>query len=162
MTAVPMPESETPSGSAFLEKIKLQSGLDDVYDARDVSEVVFRTMRDLMPNSVVDRVTAELDKPALNASQSSHDRALQCTIADLWRDTNPLVRIVSRLRQPLIFDAETFLFRVQQEGGIQRGVSAETVVRAVFAATKPELSQERINEIAEHLPDQIKQLWIRA
>ena len=32
----------------FLEKVMLKGNLNDIYDARDISEVVFRSMRDMM------------------------------------------------------------------------------------------------------------------
>ncbi|PSB14246.1 DUF2267 domain-containing protein, partial [filamentous cyanobacterium CCP2] len=33
---------------SFLEKVMVKGGLADLYDARDLTEVVFRVMRDLM------------------------------------------------------------------------------------------------------------------
>jgi uncharacterized protein (DUF2267 family) len=42
------------------------------------------------------------------------------------------------------------------------GVDPETVVKAVFSATKDELSEERVKEIAGFLPDKIRQLWEEA
>lgn len=45
----------------FLEKVKEQANLENIYDARDLAEVVYRTMRDLMPNETIDRVTSELE-----------------------------------------------------------------------------------------------------
>lgn len=38
----------TTTNMAFLEKVMIRGELEDVFDARDVSEVVFRTMRDLI------------------------------------------------------------------------------------------------------------------
>jgi uncharacterized protein (DUF2267 family) len=36
------------------------------------------------------------------------------------------------------------------------------VVKAVFSATKDELSEERVKEIADFLPDEIRKLWEEA
>ncbi|MDX2097948.1 MAG: DUF2267 domain-containing protein [Leptolyngbyaceae cyanobacterium bins.59] len=148
---VPIADEHTP----FLEKVKIKAGLGDLYDARDITEVVFRTMRDMMTNEAVDHVTEELHDEML----PTDEKALQNEVADLWKDTNPLVRFLSRARPPLIIRDETFLFRVRQEAGLETSVSPETVVQAVFSATKDELSQDRIQEVAEFLPGTVRQLW---
>jgi uncharacterized protein (DUF2267 family) len=148
----------------FLEKVKTQSGLPDIYDARDITEVVFRVMRDLMTTEAADRVEEELQKPA----EITDDKSLQMDIADLWHDTNPIVGFLSRVRPPWqgpgIFkiNSDRFLFRVANEGGMPPNVEREQVVKAVFSATKEELSPERIQEIASWLPDKVRQLWEEA
>lgn len=148
---VPIATKDTP----FLEKVMLKAGLTDLYDARDITEVVFRTMRDMMTNEAVDRVAEELHEPM----EPTTNKPLQKDVEDLWQDTNPLVHFLSRVRPPLIIRDETFLFRVRQEGGLLPGVTPEAAVKAVFSATKDELSQERIQEVAEFLPGVIRQLW---
>ncbi|MFB2917595.1 DUF2267 domain-containing protein [Aerosakkonema funiforme] len=142
----------------FLEKVMLKGNLSDPFDARDITEVVFRTMRDMMSTEAADRVANELHEEAL----PTKDKALQNEVAELWKDTNPIVSFLSRVRPPLIIKSDTFLFRVAQEAGLQPDVEPETVVKAVFSATKDELSQERIQEIANFLPDKIRQLWEQA
>ncbi|MBK1990379.1 DUF2267 domain-containing protein [Sphaerospermopsis aphanizomenoides BCCUSP55] len=149
----------------FLEKVMAKSGLTDIFDARDLTEVVFRVMRDLMTTEAADRVEAELHEPA----EITKDKSLQLEIADLWHDTNPIVAFLSRVRPPLqptgIFrgiDSERFLFRVESEGGMPPNVNAEQVIKAVFSATKDELSPERIQEVATWLPDRIRQFWEQA
>lgn len=142
----------------FLEKVMLKGELEDIFDARDVSEVVFRTMRDMMSNEAVERVTKELHEDAL----PTEDKALQNEIADLWEDTNPIVHFLSRIRPPLIIKDDTFLFRIRQEAGLPQGIAPEVAVKAVFSATKDELSPDRIQEISEFLPPRIKQLWEEA
>lgn len=142
----------------FLEKIMIKGELEDIFDARDLAEVVFRTMRDLMTTEASERVAGELHKPA----EPSQDKALQDEISTLWQDTNPIVSFLSRVRPPLKFDDETFLFRIRQEGGLQRNVSPEQAVKAVFSATKEELSPERTSEIAGFLPGKVKELWEQA
>ena len=52
-----------------------------------------------------------------------------------------------------------FIRRVEQEGGMPRGTDGETVIKAVFAATKAEISSARNKEIAQFLPGKIQQLW---
>jgi len=140
----------------FLEKVKIKAGVDDIFDARDLSEVVFRSMRDLMTTEAADRVFEELKG---EKAASSDDQSLQDDISGLWKDTNPIVAFLSRLRPVLNIDDETFLFRIRQEGGLQRGIEPEVAINAVFSATKDELSQERIQEIVEALPGKIRQLW---
>lgn len=142
----------------FLEKVMLKGNLNDIFDARDISEVVFRTMRDMMTTEASERVSQELHEPA----EPTKDKALQNEIADLWKDTNPIVAFLSKVRPPLKIKSDTFLFRIRQEGSLQSDVDEKMVVKAVFSATKNELSEERVKEIEEFLPDQILKLWQEA
>jgi uncharacterized protein (DUF2267 family) len=112
----------------------------------------------MMTNEATDRVADELHTEA----EPTEDKALQNEIADLWTDTNPIVSFLSRVRPPLIIRSETFLLRIRQEAGLPKDVEPETVIKAVFAATKDELSEERIQEIAGFLPDKILELWQEA
>ncbi|MBU7581782.1 MAG: DUF2267 domain-containing protein [Nostoc sp. TH1S01] len=159
-----MPTPIAEKNLPFLEKVKQNSGLADLYDARDITEVVFRVMRDLMTTEAADRVEGELHKPA----EETEDKSLQMEIAELWHDTNPIVSFLSRVRPPWqgpgIFkiDSDRFLFRVANEGTMPPNVDREQVVKAVFSATKDELSPERIEEIASWLPDKVRQLWEEA
>ncbi|MDX2216833.1 MAG: DUF2267 domain-containing protein [Oculatellaceae cyanobacterium bins.114] len=155
---------------SFLEKVMVEGRFADPYDARDFTEVVFRVMRDLMSTEAADRVEGELHEEAL----PTKEKALQMEVADLWRDTNPLVNFLSRVRPPWqgpgIFkiDSDRFFFRVANEGGLERGfenkdAKRKQAVRAVFAATKKELSAERIQEIASWLPEGgVRELWDEA
>lgn len=149
---------------SFLEKVMVKAGFGDLYDARDFSEVVFRVMRDLMTTDAIDRVEAELHEEAL----PTKEKALQMEVADLWRDTNPIVGFLSRIRKPLRgpapagIDSNLFLTRVANEGGLPGTIEREQAVKAVFSATKDELSEERIQEIAGWLPDHIRELWEQA
>ncbi len=142
----------------FLEKVMFKGELEDIFDARDITEVVFRTMRDMMTNEASDRVADELHKEA----EPTEDKALQNEIADLWKDTNPIVSFLSRIRPPLSIKPDTFLFRIRQEAGLPQGVEPETVIKAVFSATKDELSEDRLKEIADFLPGEIRQMWEQA
>jgi uncharacterized protein (DUF2267 family) len=158
--AVPIATKDMP----FLEKVKLKGNLEDIFDARDITEIVYRVMRDLMTTEAAERVESELHKPA----EITDDKSLQMDIADLWRDTNPLVGFLSRIRPPWqgpgIFkiDSDRFLFRVANEGGLQANVDREQAVKAVFSATKEELSHERIQEIASWLPGRVREIWDEA
>jgi len=167
--SVPIATKDMP----FLEKVMIKSGLEDIFDARDVTEVIYRAMRDLMPTEASDRVENELHTEAL----PTEDKALQMEIADLWKDTNPIVGFLSRIRAP--FDHsnrhnpsdisnvndERFLTRVKNESPMAAtgfDLDREQVVKAVFSATKEELSEDRIKEIANYLPGKVRELWEEA
>lgn len=156
----PVAEKDLP----FLEKVMARGNISDLYDARDLTEVVFRTMRDMMTNEAVDRVGEELHVPLKDNPDKTIYAAtpLATEVEDLWKDTNPIVNFLSRVRPPLVIRDETFLFRIKQEGGLQPNVDVESLVKAVFSATKDDLSQERIAEIAGFLPGTVRQLWDNA
>lgn len=154
----PLPDKHMP----FLEKVMVKGNLSDPYDARDITEIVFRVMRDVMSTEEADRVKSELHGDSLQTD----DKALQNEIAELWQDTNPIVGLLSRVRPPLKgdgwmgIDSTDFLTRIDREGGVPAATNAETVTAAVFSATKEELSPERVKEVADWLPDgKVKQLW---
>ena len=155
---------------SFLEYVMVEGGFADPYDARDFTEVVFRIMRDLMTTAAADRVADELHKPIVTTSE----QALQVEITDLWKDSNPLVALLSRVRPPWqgpgIFKitSDLFFFRAANESGLERSSQEKDTyrkqsVKAVFMATKKELSAERIEEIASWLPeDGVRELWNEA
>lgn len=130
--------------NAFLQKVMQRASLPDIYDARDLTTVVFRTMRDMMTTEASDRTEAAFTDEK---------------IAQLWKDDNPIVSFLSKLRPPLEIDSETFLRRVKQEGGVPKGVSPEAVVIAVFSTAREELPEERAKEISGFLPDGLRVMW---
>lgn len=154
----------TQSNLSFLEKVMAKANLENVYEAKDLTEIVYRTMRDLMPTEAIDNVGSELHQKALETNQ----QILQDEIADLWKDSNPLVAWLSRIRPPFkgsapfTIDDNLFITRVEQEGAMPERTTGEIVIKAVFSSTKDELSQERIHEVSEFLPGKIKELWQQA
>ena len=150
--STPIVDKYTP----FLEEIALKAELTDIFDARDLANLVYRTMRDLMPNETSEAVAAELHD---EIEEGAKNKRLQDEISDLWKDDNPLVSWISKVRPPLKFDADTFIFRIEKEGGMPRGTSGEKVINAVFAATKEELSDDVIKQVSQFLPGKIKDMW---
>ncbi|MFK8185088.1 MAG: DUF2267 domain-containing protein [Phormidesmis sp.] len=142
----------------FLKKVMLKGNLSDIYDARDLTEIVFRTMRDLMGNQETQKVARELHTEATHTDK----KAAKNEVSELWKDSNPLVRFLSEIRPALNFDDDTFLFRVEKEGGLPKSTGPETVVKAVFSATKDELSAERIRDIENAMPGKIREIWKQA
>jgi uncharacterized protein (DUF2267 family) len=140
----------------FLEEVALKAELPDIFDARDLSNVVYRTMRDLMPTETAKAVEAELHE---EIEKGTTNKRLQDEIADLWKDDNPIVAWLSKVRPPLKFDADTFIFRVEKEGGLPRGTTGEKVINAVFSATKQELSDKTKQQVSQFLPGKIKDMW---
>lgn len=150
--STPIATKDTP----FLEKVMLRGELEDIFDARDLTTIVYRTMRDLMTTEASKAVEAELHE---EAEENATNKRLQEEIAKLWHDDNPIVAWLSNIRPPLKFDADTFIFRIEKEGGVPRGTSAEKVIDAVFSATKEELSSDKISKVGEFLPGKIKDMW---
>lgn len=155
---VPLPDEHMD----FLKKVMVKGNLSDIYDARDITEVVFRVMRDLMPTDEIDKIADDLHEPAVHTDE----KALQMEVTDLWNDTNPIVGLLSRLRPPLRgprpigIDSKLFLTRVDNEGSVPKTSNAEIVVKAVFSATKEELPQEHIQEVEQLMPEgKVRELW---
>ncbi|HEY9602022.1 MAG TPA: DUF2267 domain-containing protein [Allocoleopsis sp.] len=146
---------------AFIEIVMQKGHLEDAHIAKDVTELVFRTMRDLMTTEASDRVAAELHEQK-EVVPTDAPKPLPDKVEDLWQDTNPIVGFISRIREPLKIDSESFLYRIRQEAHLPEGISSETVVSAVFSATKEELSPERIEEIASFLPEKVQEMWRQA
>lgn len=134
----------TPAEQAFLEKVMKKSSIPDIYDARDITIVVLRSLRDLMSTDASERTAAAFDDDK---------------IAQLWKDDNPIVAALAKLRPPLNVDTETFLRRIRQEGGLPKDVSPESAVIAVFSTVRDELPPERVQEISGFLPDGLKVMW---
>lgn len=144
----------------FIETVMRKGHLENAFEAKDITELVFRTMRDLMTTEAADRVAAELHQENELVPTEEY-KPLPDDLEDLWRDTNPVVGFLSRIQSPMKIDSDSFLFRIRQEADLPPGVDVETVVCAVFSATKQELSTERIEEIASFLPGQIREMWCK-
>lgn len=150
--------------SSFLEKVKDRANLDNLYDAKEITEVVYRTMRDLMDHATIEQVANEVDKPA----SDSLKKQLNDSISDLWQDSNPLVRWLSHLRPafdqggPLGIDDDRFLKRIELEGSLPANVKPLTAIDAVFTATKAELPTDIQARVAECLPGMVRMVWQNA
>ncbi len=145
----------------FLEKIQQNADLENIYDAKELTEIVYRTMRDLIPRDMIDDVAEELEGNMVDALNGD-------SLKDIWKDTNPLVSWISKIRPrfkgkaPFTINDKLFITRVEQEGGLPNTTTGEKVISTVFSATKEELSAEKIAEIGQFLPGKIAQMWQEA
>jgi uncharacterized protein (DUF2267 family) len=109
-----------------------------------------------MTKEASDRIAADL------ASSTYLSDAERPEIIALWKDTNPLVRLLSRMRSPFVIEDDTFIFRVEQEGTMPKNMDGITVVGVVFSTLKKALSAASIREIGQTLPGQIRVMWQNA
>ena len=151
-----MAEQTQEKDKAFLDKVIANSNLETVNEAQTATKVVFRILRDLLPREEVDKLADELREDAPKADME---------IKDLFKDTNPMVSFFSYISpiQQLNISKDTFMLRLQQEGAIRHDTDAEEVTKAVFSATKDEISSEQIENVAKCISDdEIRTLWQQA
>lgn len=152
-----MAEQTQEKNKAFLDKIIANTNLQTVNEAQTATKVVFRILRDLLPREEVDKLADELrGEEAPNADME---------IKDLFKDTNPMVSFFSYISpiQQLNISRDTFMLRLNQEGAVRHDTDAEAVTRAVFSATKEEISAEQIENVAKCISDnELRALWQQA
>ena len=152
-----MAEQTQDKNKAFLDKVIANTNLETVNEAQTATKVVFRILRDLLPREEVDKLADELrGEEAPNADME---------IKDLFKDTNPMVSFFSYISpiQQLNISKDTFMLRLNQEGAIRHDTDAEAVTKAVFSATKDEISSEQIENVAKCISDEeLRALWQQA
>ena len=146
---------------SFIETVMRQGHLEEPHKAKDITEIVFRMMRNLMTKEAADRVASELHAEKELVPTESY-KASPDDLGDLWQDTDPVVGFMSRVQEPQKIDSDSFLFQIRQEAELPAGIDVETAISAIFTATKKELSPERIEEIASFLPEKIQEMWNHA
>ena len=152
-----MAEQTQEKNKAFLEKVVAETNLETINEAQTATKVVFRILRDLLPREEVDKLADELrgeDIPNANME-----------IKDLFKDTNPMVSFFSYISpiQQLNIDKDTFMLRLKQEGAVRHDTDAEAVTKAVFNATKAEISQEQIENVANCISDdELRSIWLQS
>ena len=152
-----MAEQTQDKNKAFLDKVIANTNLETVNEAQTATKVVFRILRDLLPREEVDKLADELrGQEAPNADME---------IKDLFKDTNPMVSFFSYISpiQQLNISKDTFMLRLNQEGAVRHDTDAEAVTKAVFSATKDEISDEQIENVAKCISDEeLRALWQQA
>ena len=152
-----MAQQTEEKNKAFLDKVIANSNLQTVNEAQTATKVVFRILRDLLPREEVDKLADELrGEEAPNADME---------IKDLFKDTNPMVSFFSYISpiQQLKISRDTFMLRLNQEGAVRHDTDAEEVAKAVFSATKDEISQEQIENVAKCISDdELRSIWLQS
>lgn len=140
---------------SFLDKVVEQSDLETTNQAQAAANAVFRILRDMLSRRSISQVEQDLRTQAPESEQD---------VVDLWQDVNVMVGFFSRISpvQNLHLKPGTFMLRLKEEGYLPESVPPENVARAVFSATKDILPPERIQEVAEALPGEIRQIWEQA
>ncbi|WP_036478242.1 DUF2267 domain-containing protein [Myxosarcina sp. GI1] len=142
---------------AFLDKVITNTSLETVNEAQTATKVTFRILRDCLPREEVDKLADEL--------RGEEAPKADMEVKDLWKDPNPMVSFFSYISpaQNLNISKDVFLLRLKQEGAVRHEADAETVTKAVFKATKDELSQEQVSNVAKSITDnELSQLWQQA
>lgn len=136
----------------FLQKVIDRSSLETENQAQTATNIVFRILRDMVSRGTVERVGGELQ---------TEDPDADMALNDLWKDTNPMVSFFSRLSpvQQISFSPTVFMSRLNEEAALPANVDPKEVAKAIFSATKEELSAERVQEITQSLPKEMKQIW---
>ena len=151
--AEPTPEKN----QAFLDKVIADTNLQTVNEAQTATKVVFRILRDLLPREEVDKLADELrGEEAPNADME---------IKDLFKDTNPMVSFFSYISpiQQLNISKDTFMLRLNQEGAVRHDTDTEAVTKAVFSATKEEISSEQVKNVAKCISDdELRSIWLQS
>ena len=152
-----MAEQTQEKNKAFLDKVIANSNLKTVNEAQTATKIVFRILRDLLPREEVDKLADELrGEEATNADME---------IKDLFKDTNPMVSFFSYISpiQQLNISRDIFMLRLNQEGAVRHDTDAEEVTKAVFSATKDEISQEQIENVAKCISDdELRSIWLHS
>ena len=151
-----MAEQTQDKNKAFLDKVIAATNLKTVNEAQTATKVVFRILRDLLPREEVDKLADELREDAPEADME---------IKDLFKDTNPMVSFFSYISpiQQLNIDKDTFMLRLKQEGAIRHDTDAEAVTKAVFSATKAEISQKQVENVANCISDdELRSIWLQS
>ena len=151
-----MAEQTQDKNKAFLDKVIAATNLKTVNEAQTATKVVFRILRDLLPREEVDKLADELREDAPKADME---------IKDLFKDTNPMVSFFSYISpiQQLNIDKDTFMLRLKQEGAIRHDTDAEAVTKAVFSATKAEISQKQVENVANCISDdELRSIWLQS
>jgi uncharacterized protein (DUF2267 family) len=140
---------------SFLDQVMANSNLKTDTDAQKATNIVFRILRDMLPREQVDKLSTELREDAPKADME---------IKDLWKDVNPMVSFFSYISpiQQIEISKDTFMMRLKQEAALPDDTTPETVAKAVFGATKKELSSEQIDNVTKFLSEEIRPIWQQA
>jgi uncharacterized protein (DUF2267 family) len=121
-------------------RVAIEAELDSLAEARQVTGVVLRALRDrLMPEE---------------AEQASAQ--LPTELKALWR-AGP-----EAPHRPLRMHRRDFYERVKTEAGLASVRTAERATDAVFAALKEQISGGECDDILAQLPKDLKQVWVHA
>jgi len=142
----------SPKICLFFEKVMINANLEDIFDARDATEVVFRlcayddhwSRRELVKNCT--------NKGTLRRCAAKRN---------CWPgDTNwlPVGWVEFDFAAPsLVLSCSGLIV----EAGLPRRVGGELLTKAVFAATKTNYLKNEFVKLPASLPDEIRQLWKR-
>ena len=152
-----MAQQTQEKNKAFLDKVIANSNLQTIDEAQTATKVVFRILRDLLPREEVDKLADELrGEEAPNADME---------IKDLFKDTNPMISFFSYISpiQQLNISKDTFMLRLNQEGAVRHDTDTEAVTKAVFSATKEEISSEQVKNVAKCISDdELRSIWLQS
>jgi uncharacterized protein (DUF2267 family) len=125
---------------AFYRIVMATSGDERPEMAKRATAAVFHALRDRLTPEEADQAAAQLPTE----------------LKEVWADGD------RRDRRPIKMDREEFGTRVEQEAGLASKREARSMILAVFAALKEQLSPGEAEDVFAQLPGDLKAMWAEA
>jgi uncharacterized protein (DUF2267 family) len=121
-------------------RVSIEADLDSLAEARQVTGVVLRALRDRLSPEEAEQASAQLPTE----------------LKELWH-AGP-----EPPRRPVRMHRRDFYDRVKAEAGLANVRKAELATDAVFAALKEQISDGECDDILAQLPKDMKRVWVHA
>jgi uncharacterized protein (DUF2267 family) len=128
------------NAKTMYSRVGIEADLESLEEARHVTAVVLRALRDRLTPEEAEQASAQL--PA--------------ELKQLWHGD------AGTMRPPVKMHRQEFYERVRAEAGLPSVRTAALATDAVFAALKDQISDGECGDILAQLPRDLKQVWMHA